>query len=299
MASPRHECRLKVLGVEHRSLQTQADVAGARRDDAAEARSKSTGHPRLHGQLGRYRLTGTLPPDRLEHPRRPAGVDLAVLTGARQFLGQELGHGSVMAGRAVIGGHPGAGQQCGPLGAALVPEAQHHRDVGAELILPDGQRGDAHSSSHQNRSAVLPREPEAPAEWPHEPQPGPRLKLAQPPRPGTDVLNQELELGSSRVAGGPQDAEGAGQKRPLALSPAPPLGRGQHVELARLRGRAGRIQAAQDDIRTVGFASDDFGQPTAEGSQRSGLRDGRRRASARAHPATELEAWGAPAPWIS
>ena len=48
-----------------------------------------------------------------------------------------------------------------------------------------------------------------------------RLELGESPGPRADFLDQELELALTYA----KDAEGARQERPLALSPAPPLGR--------------------------------------------------------------------------
>ncbi len=64
---------------------------------------------------------------------------------------------------------------------------------------------------------------------------------------------------------GAKDAERPGQKRPLPFSPAPALGRLQHVELPRPRARPLRVQTAQDDVGAVALPRDDPSRPAAEG----------------------------------
>jgi hypothetical protein len=49
------------------------------------------------------------------------------------------------------------------------------------------------------------------------------VKLTQPAGSRADILEQELNLGTIRAVVGSQDAEGPGQERTLALSPAPAL----------------------------------------------------------------------------
>src|SRR3954451_23174422 len=84
-------------GVEHRAVDADADVAPvARGDDAAEAGTESAGHPGLERELGRDRVLLAECPDRLEHPRRPAGVDLDVRGGI-----EEVGDQAVVTHRAV------------------------------------------------------------------------------------------------------------------------------------------------------------------------------------------------------
>src|SRR6516164_7999684 len=75
-----------------------------------------------------------------------------------------------------------------------------------------------------------------------------------------------MKLASFRA----QDAERPREKRPLALSPAPALGGGQHVELARLRRGAGSVAAADHHVGAVLLARGDGRHAAAERRCRPG-----------------------------
>jgi len=85
-------------------------------------------------------------------------------------------------------------------------------------------------------------------------------QFAQTPRPGPNVLEQEAEH-RARALGRracPEDTEGAGKVGALALSPAPALGGGQHVELARLGQRSVAISGGEHDVGAVVLAFEDW-----------------------------------------
>ncbi len=82
------------------------------------------------------------------------------------------------------------------------------------MVLPDGQRGDADPAPHQERPASVPGRAKALAERADEAKFVAGLELAQAAGPRPHVLDQELKLAPAR----PQDAEGAGQERALALA---------------------------------------------------------------------------------
>ncbi len=194
---------------------------------------------------------------------------------------------------AVVGGDRGRGEEIRPGRVHAIPKADHDGRcrpvggwwVGIQLVLPDGQRRDPHAAADQQRLAILVGIGEAVAERPDQEQLLAGLQLAEPIRARADILDEKLELALAR----PQHAEGAGQERPLALSPAPPLRRLEHVELPRAGSRPGWVAAAQHDIGTVGLARGDGGRAAAERSGRP----------AHATSVGRGSGWGPLIPWIS
>src|SRR5205823_3629341 len=168
-----------------------------------------------------------------EHRRRTAGVDLDVIA---EPLLKQVGHEAVVPDAAVIGGHGRVVQKDGTGCVLGVPEPEEGLRVRPELVLPDGQRRDARPAAHQQRLTAVPWFGEAVAERPDQQEFLAGLELAEPVRAGADVLDQEMQLAAAR----PEHAERARKERTLALASAPPLGGGEHVELAGSWRRTGR-----------------------------------------------------------
>ena len=124
MSRPRHKRGVKGVGIEHGTVDAQPDVAGLRRHDAAEARAVTARHPGLERELRRHIALGTQRPDRLEHRRRAARVDLGRATGAIKFLGHELGNEPGMSDAAVVGGDARPGEQFRAGGVRGIPEPE-------------------------------------------------------------------------------------------------------------------------------------------------------------------------------
>ena len=80
---------------------------------------------------------------------------------------------------------------------------------------------------------------------PSSQSPSPARSSAEPLGARADVLEQELELA---VAARAATENARGRNGPLVLAPAPPLGRGEHVELARPRARARRGRRREHDV---------------------------------------------------
>ena len=154
-----------------------------------------------------------------------------------------------MAVRAVVGGdarvvqqrrRPGRGRRRGSP-AAPAPAAPRRQ----QLVLPDRQRRGAHPAAAEQRAAVVVRVGEAEAERAGDVQAVARLELAQALGARPDVLEHELAGGRRARA---QDREGPRQERALVGAPAPPLGRGEHVELPGARRRAVGVLGGEHDV---------------------------------------------------
>ena len=115
---------------------------------------------------------------------------------------------------------------------------------GGQSVAPDGKRRDAHAPTDQDGSATIRRGLESLAERAQEPQPIALAQLAQAPRAGTDVLQQEEGLAVLEASVG----EGTRQVGALVLAGAPALGGSQHRELAGQRSRTVRVGGSQDAV---------------------------------------------------
>ena len=230
--TPTRTLRRLQRGVEHRPVDAQPHVAGARRHDAAEAGAEPARHPRLERELGRHALaprTARAPPRasaaaRRRRPRHDASSSSLSSSVTSPWI----------ADRAVVGRDPRR--------RAAAPRPRRARRRGtraaparADDVLPDRQRRDPDPAADEQRPPAVLRRAEADAQRPEQPQPVAGAQLAQPPRARADVLEQEVERA---VLVAPQHRERARQERPLVGAPAPALARGEHVELARVR-RAG------------------------------------------------------------
>src|SRR3954452_22879511 len=256
------------LGIDHRPVDADPHVAAvARRHDAAEAGAEAARHAGLERELCRHAAFGAQRPDRLEHRRRPAGVDrrmLVLVEGGEEQVGDE----AVVAGAAVVGRDARVGEQRRARGVGGVAEAEQRRRRaagGEELVVPDRQRRGPDPAAAQQRPAAVAGRGEAEAERAGEPQRVAGPQRAQPRRPGADVLEHELEPARPR----PQGRERARQERPLVLSPAPALRRGEHEELARTGRRAVRVGDLEDDVGAELAARGHLERAPAEGGERA------------------------------
>ena len=132
----------------------------------------------------------------------------------------------------------------------------------AQRVLPDRERRDPHPAADEQRAPPVTRRAEPEPERPDEQQRVAGGELAQPVRPGSDVLDQEPQLIATRRS--PQDAERAGQERPPVLSSTPTCGGGEHVELPGRWARAAGIRGAQNDVVAEPLARDDRRAAPAE-----------------------------------
>src|SRR5919202_2062607 len=141
------------------------------------------------------------------------------------------------ADRAVVRGHlHGGGKElCRPgVGRASEPE-QHMRALSRleQGLGQAEQRRNADPAPHQQRPGARVGLPEPHSERSDEGQTVPRAQGGEALRPRPDLLEQELELNALGERSGARVGEGPGQVRALPLTASPPLGRGEHVELAR------------------------------------------------------------------
>ena len=95
-------------------------------------------------------------------------------------------------------------------------------------------------------------------------RPSPVAQLAEPVRAGPDVLEHEVQPAAFAA----HHAERARQERALVRSPAPALGRGEHVELARVGLRPVRVVADDDVVGADAPVLADLGEPAAERRER-------------------------------
>ena len=185
----------------------------------------------------------------LEHPGRTARIDLNVRVVSDAASSRSV-TGPLWPTRAVVGRDPRAVQQRGALRVVGVAKAeQGDREVARGRASPGaGSSRDAGPlaealASCQMASGAVPTPPptssarrfsrggakpipNGPAS--HSPSPSrssPRRVRARP-----DGLEHELQAAADTA----HDREGARQERALVHAPSPPLGRGQHVELARV-----------------------------------------------------------------
>src|ERR687896_1466661 len=110
MPGPRDDRGLERARIEDGALDAEADIAGLRRHDAAEARTEAAGHSGLERRRGRHAALGAEAPHRLEHRRRAAGED----GGGRiavELLAEEVGDEAAPAGGAVVGGKDGLARE--------------------------------------------------------------------------------------------------------------------------------------------------------------------------------------------
>ena len=223
------------VGVEHRAVDAQPHVAVARRHDAAEAGAEPARHARLERELRRHAARGAQRAHRLEHRRRPAGVDLDArrveLRRSRSVTSPWWPtEPSSVATRA-----PRSSAAPSACSASRKPEQRRGRR--AERVLPDRQRRDPDAAADEQRRAARRAARAKPMpERPEQPQPVAGAQLAQPRAcPGRRPRAGSRAVPSSWRA---QHRERAREERALVRAPAPALGRGEHVELARVRRRA-------------------------------------------------------------
>ena len=207
----------------HRAVDAQPHVAVAGRHDAAEAGAEPAGHAGLERELGRdlaVARTSPGPPraspaGRTRTPRRRRrGLELVL---------EQLGDEAVVADAAVVGGH--AARSCRSAAPAAWAASRKPSSVPAR----------APSSSCQIASGAIPTPPPTssgarPSRGGAKPLPSgptsssssPGAELAQPlvPGPTSSIRNWS----SPRRPAARRTLNARGQERPLALSPAPPLG---------------------------------------------------------------------------
>ena len=233
------------VGVQHRAVDAQPDVAVACVGTTQPKQApKPHAIPDSSASCAGTSCSAQMRPDRLEHRRRPAGVDLDVR------VAPELGEQQV--GDRARGGRPSrrrwrrrasrssaAPSACA---ASRKPSRQRRRRRARPARSPAAR-------SRRRRRPAAARRPSARRarsrcpNGPSEPQPVAGAQLAEPARARADVLEHELQPCRPRA---PQHRERARQERALVVAPAPALGRGEHVELARVRaaGRPGRARRA-------------------------------------------------------
>ena len=123
---PGRTARLQAVGVQHRAVHAEAQVAVGGGHDASEAGPEPARHPRLERELGGHVALGAERPHRLQHRGRPAGVDRRARVGV-ELGGEQLGHERLPADRAVVGGHTWlAAEQRRRLGVRRGAEAEQH-----------------------------------------------------------------------------------------------------------------------------------------------------------------------------
>ena len=112
---------------------------------------------------------------------------------------------------------------------ALVAEAEQDPQGDAalgEAAAQQGQRGDADAAADQDRPGGvgldLARLGEGVAERPVDPDPLPRLQLAEPVGPGADALDQEVEPDPVGAGDGLGDRDRPRQERPAARARSQP-----------------------------------------------------------------------------
>ena len=159
---------------------------------------------------------------------------------AVQLGRQGLGDQPARADRAVLGDHlRGAPEQLGGGRVRRAAETQDHLGgtaVGHQVGVQAQQRGHADAASHQQRAGALGLRAKAGAQRSEQHQRLAGGHLAEPAGARPHVLEQEVQLHpAAHVAACARVREGARQERALAAAPSPPVARGQHVELARLR----------------------------------------------------------------
>ena len=222
-----------------------------RSEPRSRSRPRSRRPSRLQGQLSGDLALSAQAADSLEHRRRPAGIDLSVSVAIELSL-QQLGDQAAVTAAAIVGGHLRITQQLRAGCALGVAKAEQDRSVGTELVLPDGQRGDADSAPDQHRA---PASRAGAKPWPRGPttvRTLPRDELAQPAGSGTHVLEQEVQPSLRTLAGRAQDAEGAWQEGSLRRPSPPSLSGSEHVELAGPEDRGHRDQLRSTRCRHRG-----------------------------------------------
>src|SRR3954447_15144835 len=266
-------------GVDHGPVNADPHVAAvARRDDAAEARAEPACHARLERELSRHAALRAQRPHRLEHRRRPAGVDRRALVLVERG-DEQVGDQALVADAAVVGRDARVGEQrrAGRVrGVAEAEQGGRGAGGGEQLVLPDRQRRGADPAAAKQGPAVVLGRGEAAPERTADPDRVPPRQRA-PPRPPAgrrgagprgrrpDALEHELEP-AGRC---PKDRERARQERALVLAAAPALGRGEHEELARARGRPAGVGDLEHDVRAELAAAGHLERAPAEGGERA------------------------------
>ena len=270
-------------------VDAQPHVALARRHHAAEAGAEAARHARLERELGRdrrARRTARGPPraSPAARRRRPR-VGVALELGLEQ-----IGHQAVVPDAAVVG------RQLRRLGSSARPGGVRARRGSRAATGAVPRPG----WSCQIASGAIPTPPPTssgrrPSRAAREAAARAARRAAAPRRlasshsrlvPGPDVLEQEVQL-AVRPAGRAQDAEGARQKRPLALPP-PHRSRRAACRTARRCGRGPvGVGAAQHDVGAVLLAPGHRARAAAERRRDRA----RRPRSRRAGRATGAGAW--------
>src|SRR3954452_9969733 len=254
--------------VQHRPVDADPHVAAvARRDDAAEARADPARHPRLERELSRHAALRAQRPHRLEHRRRPAGVDRRVLVLVER-CDEQVGDQALVADAAVVGRDARVGEErrAGRVrGVAEAEQGGRRAGGGEQLVLPDRQRRGADPAAAKQGPAVVLGRGEAEPERTGDPDRVAGRQRAQPRGPGPDVLEHELEPAGPCA----EDRERARQERALVLSAAPALGRGEHEELARARGRPAGVGDLEHDVGAELAAGGHLERAPAERGERA------------------------------
>src|SRR6266576_3020498 len=136
-----------------------------------------------------------------------------------------------------------------------------------QMSAPDRHRGNTDAAADEDRACSvridLRRGRERVAEGAGDPDPLPRLQLAEPVGAGADALYQEVEPHASFGGGGLSDRDRPRQEGATALF-APAARSGEHVELARLRLRALAIEQREDPIAAARLVRGDLAEAAAE-----------------------------------
>src|SRR4051794_15211039 len=141
------------------------------------------------------------------------------------------------------------------------------------MAAPDGHRGDADAAADEDGAGGfrvdLPGRGERVAEGAGDPDLLPCPQLAEAVGAGADALDKEVEAYAFFGRGGLGHRDRPRQERPPPLL-APTLGRGQHVELARLGRRALPIGQREDPVPARGPVAGDLAEAAAEGGPHRG-----------------------------
>ena len=210
--------------IDHRPVDAHADVALARGHHAAEARPEPAGHAGLQRELGGHPAFRAQRADRLEHGRRPAGVDRR-RRDRREQLAQRLGDQPGPPDRAVLGDHRGGAAEqlraAGVRGAERKPRitwrasgrpapacrpAAARRRCRRQPAAAASARRRAGTQRPEDRAASAARRGQLPSRRVPGPTSSSRKSSSTPPPAGAG-------------AGG---REGARQEGPLALPPPHP-----------------------------------------------------------------------------
>ena len=138
-----------------------------------------------------------------------------------------------------------------------VAEAEQRR--AAPALLRHRERRDPDAAAEQQQRATR-RLLEPVAERADEPQLLARRERAEPRGARADRLEHERERPVTRCA---RDRDGATEQRPLALTAAPTLDGGEHVELPGQR-RGAVVCDVDQRVGTQARAREDGGAPAAE-----------------------------------